>query len=161
MRKHIAIGIVGLALFANQAVAQTAAEQARILGDFQRSVVDYTQRDQCRDPLPEAVTAATPAPQIFTLPVAMVFRQLMARAIASPTGAAIAGTSATQHAVVLQPVPATELFAFPKVLSEALPLLPAPLEYRLIGNDLVIRDANADLIIAGLRDALGTLTTTR
>lgn len=36
--------------------------------------------------------------------------------------------------------------------------LPAPLEYRLIGNDLVIRDGEADVIVAVLRDALGTLT---
>jgi hypothetical protein len=33
------------------------------------------------------------------------------------------------------------------------------LEYRLIDNDLVIRDANADVIIAILRDALGVTTT--
>ena len=159
MRKAIAIGIIGLALFANHAVAQTAAEQARILGDFQRSVVDYSQRDQCLDPFPEAITAATPAPKVFTLPVAMVFRQVIARALAAPNGAVIAGTTAPHRAAILQPFPATELFDFPQVLSEALPLLPAPLEYRLISNDLVIRDANADVIIAVLRDALGTLTT--
>jgi hypothetical protein len=47
------------------------------------------------------------------------------------------------------------------MLSDALPLVPAPLEYRLIGNDLVIRDAAADLIVAVLRDAVGTIPTRR
>lgn len=159
MSKVIAIGMLGLALFSNGAAAQTAGEQARILGEFQGSVVDYTQRHKCLDMFPEAIDAATPAPKVFTLPVAMVFRQLIARAIAAPGGAAISGVGATHRATVLQPFPATELSDFPEILSEVLPLLPAPLEYRLIDNDLVIRDANADVIIAVLRDALGVITT--
>jgi hypothetical protein len=62
---------------------------------------------------------------------------------------------------VLQPFPATELYDFPPVLADALPGLPAPLEYRLVENDLVIRDANGDVIVAVLRDALGTHATIR
>jgi hypothetical protein len=57
--------------------------------------------------------------------------------------------------------PATELYDFPNRLDEVLPLLPAPLEYRLVDHDLVIRDAEADLIVAVLRDAVGTITTRR
>jgi hypothetical protein len=34
-----------------------------------------------------------------------------------------------------------------------------PLEYRLVFNDLVIRDARRDVIIAVLRDAFGAVTT--
>ena len=89
----------------------------------------------------------------------MVFRQLIARAIAAPAGVAISGVIPAHRATVLQPFPATELSDFPNILSEVLPLLPAPLEYRLIDNDLVIRDADADVIIAVLRDALGVTTT--
>ena len=62
---------------------------------------------------------------------------------------------------MLQPFPATELYDFPERLADALPALPAPLEYRLIGNDLVIRDTQADIIVAVLRDAVGTMTTRR
>jgi hypothetical protein len=98
-----------------------------------------------------AITAATPAPLIFTLPVAMVFRQLIAKELAVADRPGIGGVGTTHHAVVLQPFPANELYDFPK--------MPAPLEYRLIGNDLVIRDAGADVIIAALRDALGTVLT--
>jgi len=159
MRKTIAISMLGLALVSNGAAAQTAVEQSHILGEFQRSVVDYTQQHKCFELFPEALNAASPAPKIFTLPVAMVFRQLIARAVTIPDGPAINGTAASHRAVVLQPFPENELTAFPRVLNDALPSMPAPLEYRLIGNDLVIRDAAADVIVAVLRDALGAIPT--
>ena len=160
MRKAIAIGMLGVAIFSNRAAAQTAVEQAAILRDFQQSVVDYTQRHQCLAMFPEALNAASPAPKIFTLPVAMVFRQIIARVLAAPEQTAItAATRSPQHPAVLEPFPASELTDFPRILSDALPLLPAPLEYRLIGNDLVIRDAEGDIIVAVLRGALGAIAT--
>jgi hypothetical protein len=159
MTKAIAIGMLGLALAANTAAAQTAVEQAQILRDFQRSVVDYTERDECLL-FPEVTSAGAPAPRIFTLPVAMVFRQLIAQVLTAPDGAAI-GAPATHRATAMLPFPATELYDFPNRLDEVLPLLPAPLEYRLIDHDLVIRDTEADLIVAVLRDAVGTATTRR
>jgi hypothetical protein len=159
MKKAIAIGILGFALVSNRAAAQTAVEQAQILRDFERSVVEYTQRHQCLAMFPEALNAATPAPKIFTLPVAMVFRQKIAHVLAGGT-AAIGGVGAPSHrATILQPFPTNELYDFPLVLAEVLPGLPPPLEYRLIGNDLVIRDTAADVIVAVLRDALGSYTT--
>ena len=158
MRKTIALGILGLALVTNRAAAQTAVEQAQILRDFQRSVVDYTQRDTC---LVAETTAAMPAPKVFTLPVAVVFRQLIGNALAGPDGTVIGGVATTHRATVLQPIPAAELYDFPKRLSEVLPLLPAPLEYRLVDNDLVIRDVAADVIVAVLPHAVGTFTARR
>ena len=158
MRNAIAIGMLGLSLFAGRAAAQTVEEQARILREFQDSVADYTQRHKGLDMFPEALNATTPAPKVFTLPVAMVFRQLIARAVAT-SGAAIGGVHSAHRATVLQPFPTTELTDFPKILSDVLPALPAPLEYRLIDNDLVIRDAHGDVIIAVLRNALGIMTT--
>ena len=158
MKNAIATGILGLALFVNGAAAQTAGERARILRGFERSVDAYA-RHHCLTMFPEAINAATPARQIFTLPVAMVFRQLIAHAIAAPGGLAINGVTTTHRAAVLEPFPANELGDFPAALREALPRLPAPLEYRLVDNDLVIRDANGDLIIAVLRNALGATTT--
>ena len=157
MIKVILSGIVGLILAAAGAAAQTAGEQAQILRDFEQSVVDYA-RHPCLTMVPRSIGAGTAAPKIFTLPVAMVFRQRLAQAIAAP-GAAVGGVTAKHRAAVLQPFPATALPDLPKVVSDALPPLPLPLEYRLIDNDLAIRDANADLIIAVLRDALGVTTT--
>ncbi len=161
MKKAIAIGMLGLALISNRAAAQTAVEQAQILRDFERSVVEYTQRHHCLSMFPEALNAATPAPKIFTLPVAMVFRQTIARVLAGGD-AAIGGVGTPSHrAMVLQPFPTNELYDFPAVLADVLPELPATLEYRLIGNDLVIRDTVADVSVAVLRDAVGNATTVR
>ena len=161
MKKAIAIGLLGLALTSNRAAAQTAVEQAQILRDFERSVVEYTQRHQCLAMFPEALNAATPAPKIFTLPVAMVFRQLIAQTLADRAPAAIGGVGTPHRATVLQPFPTNELNDFPPVLRDALPPLAGTLEYRLIGDDLVIRDTGADVIVAVLRDAVGNATTVR
>ena len=132
MKTAIAIGLLGLALSGATANAQTAGEQARILRDFDRSVVEYSQHHKCLALFPEGVNAATPAPKIFTLPVAMLFRQKIAQAMAD-------------H----------------RELHDALPPLPDGLEYRLIGDDLALRDLNAGVTIAVLRDALGNYTTVR
>jgi hypothetical protein len=161
MKTAIAIGLLGLALTSNGAAAQTAVEQSQILRDFERSVVEYTQRHQCLVPFPEALDAATPAPKIFTLPVAMVFRQLIAQALADRAVAAIGGVGTPHRAVALQSFPTNELTDFPAAVRDALPPLPETLEYRLIGDDLVIRDTAGDLIVAVLRDAVGNVTTVR
>jgi len=158
MRKTIAIGMLGLALVSNSAAAQTAVEQAQILRDFNVSVVDYANRHRCLM-FPEANNVTPPAPKLFTLPVAMVVRQMIARAIAETDGPVIGGVGAAHRAIVMHPFPGAELSDFPRVLKDALPLLPAPLDYRLIGNDLVIRDADADLVVAVLRNALGAFPT--
>lgn len=115
MRNTIATGILGMALCASAAAAKTAGEPAQILRDFEQRVDDYA-RHHSLSLSPEAVTVAAHAAKIFTPPVAVVFRQLIAHALTP---------------------------------------LPAPFEYRLIDNDLVIRDANGDLIIAVLPDAAG------
>ena len=91
----------------------------------------------------------------------MVFRQLIAQALTAPSRCGDRRPSDPHRAVAMEPFPANELFDFPKPLDEVLPLLPAPLEYRLIDHDLVIRDADADVIVAVLRDALGATTTRR
>lgn len=120
--RTIAIALLALGLAHAGARAQTADEQARILRGFEQSVANYTLR-----------------PRIFTPPVAVVFRQMIARALAERDG-----------------VVAINGAAFPRVLEDALPRLPAPLEYRLIGHDLVVRDKEADIVVGVLRDAVGS-----
>ena len=126
MTRTIAAGMIGLALLCNTVNAQTTVERAQILRDFQDSVADYAQHHHCLSMFPTAMNATTPAPRIFTLPVAMVFRQLIARA-----------------------APDNE-----ETLIKALPALPVSLEYRLIGDDLVIHDTDANVTVAVLRDAV-------
>ena len=162
MRQAIAIGIVGLSLISTRAAAQTAVEQAQILRDFHASVATYAEHHKCLALFPEALNATTPAPKIFTLPVAMVFRQLIGQAMSGvESGAAIGGVGTTHRTPVLRSFPIASLYDFPRVLSEALPELPAPLEYRLLDNDLVIRDAETDIVVAVLRDATATAAVTR
>ena len=160
--RTIATALLALAL-AHGASAQTAYEKARILREFEERVADYTQQHKCLDMFPEAINAATPAPRIFTPAVAVVFRQEIARALAERDGVAtINGVGAFQHPGVLEPFPSAGLFDFPRVLQDALPPLPTPLEYRLIGHDLVVRDKEADIVVGVLRHAVGsTLTVIR
>ena len=150
--RTIAIGLLMIAFASGAATAQTAGEQAQIVRDFEQSLADYTQRHACLD----AIHVTAPAPKIFTLPVAMVFRQRIARALAAGDGvAAINGPGAYPHAHALKPFPANYLYDFPPVLADALPQLPPPLEYRLVGVDLVIRDKDGDIVIGVLRNAVG------
>jgi len=135
MRTAIAIGMIGFVLVSNRAAAQTAVERAQILRDFQQSVVDYSQQQDGLAMFPEAVTAAVPAPKVFTLPVAVVFRQLIAEAAIAHHGGDVA-----------------------KAVTDALPALPLTLQYRLSETDLEIRDTEGGVVVAVLKDAFGAIT---
>lgn len=155
MRTVIAISLLGLLICSASASAQTAAEQAAILRDFHRSVADYSERHRGLD-IAEAINAATPAPKIFTPPVAMVFRQLVAKALALPEAVPSIGAIRPMHlAEPMRPFPAGELADLPAALRSTLPELPASLEYRMAGSDLVIRDQRTNLVVDVLRDPLG------
>lgn len=149
--RTFAIGLLGIVLVQGSAAAQTPQEQERILRQFQQSVE----------------TAATIRdPQVFTLPVATVFRQVIARTLdEQPHASHLAGVGTAlplaYHPAASEPFPATELHEFPALLTRALPPLPPSLEYRLIGNDLVLRAVADDVIVAVLRDAVGRAVTTQ
>ena len=136
--RTIALGLRGIVLAQGNAAAQTVQEQTQIIRTFQDYVAGYSGPHHCLDLFHAAMTASTPAPRIFTPPVATVFRQLIARTLEG-------------H----------EVREFPALLARALPPLPARLEYRLIGSDLVLRDVEADLIVAVLRDAVGHVAIVR
>lgn len=150
--KTIAISLFGIFLIHGGASAQTTEEQDRILRLFQEKVT--------------TLAAAQPGPVVFTLPEATVFRQLIARTldeqthISHMTGVG-PGLPLDHHPAPLEPFPAAELHEFPAVLARALPALPHRLEYRLIGNDLVLRDAEGNVIVAVLRDAVGHVAAVR
>lgn len=136
MSKAIVIGMIGFALVANRAAAQTAVERAHILRDFQQSVVDYTLQHEHLVMFPEVTAAASPAPKLFTLPVAMVFRQVIAETVM--TRPAVDDTA----------------------IAESLPPLPASLHYRFNGNDLELRNRE-DGVVDVLRSAFSTAMTKR
>lgn len=147
----LAIGVLSIVLVPISVAAQTPQEQERILRTFQQSV--------------EAANT-TKDPHVFTLPVATVFRQVIAKALDEQPHASHlvgAGTASTlsHHPAVFEPFPATELHEFPALLARALPPLPPTFEYRLIGHDLVLRQVGDDLIVAVLRDAVGGVALSR
>jgi len=153
--RALAIGLLGIVLVTGTAFAQTPQEQARILAMFKQSVADYTVLNQCADPVPP----------IFTLPVATVFRQAIATALDESADVPQLGGAGTvlpldRHPAALEPFPAAHLHDFPPLLERALPALPPVLEYRLIGDDLVLRDVRDDVIVAVLRGAIGGVVTT-
>lgn len=149
MLRTLAIGLLGMMLAHGNVAAQTRQEQDKILRAFQVAVADTTQHQP-----------------IFTLPVATVFRQLIARALDEQVHASHMVSAGNKlplerHPVTFEPFPATELYEFPELLARALPPLPRALEYRLIGHDLVLRDVDGDVVVAVLRDAVGQVTTQR
>jgi len=149
--RTLAIGLLGIALVHGSVAAQTPQEQERILRTFQHSV---------------ETAVATKDPHVFTLPVATVFRQVIARTLeVPPHGSHLIGAGTglplAHHPAVFEPFPATELHEFPALLARTLPPLPSALEYRLIGNDLVLRAVEDDVIVAVLRDAVGGVALTR
>lgn len=144
--KTLAIGVLGILLIHGSAAAQTTQEQDRILRTFQENVT--------------TLDAAHPGPALFTLPVATVFRQVIARTLEEQTHVSHITSVGSDlplnhHPAILEPIPAAELHEFPAVLAQALPPLPRRLEYRMIGHDLVLRDAGGNVIVAVLRDAVG------
>ena len=154
--KTIAAGVIGLLFTTGIAAAQTAAEREAILRGFQQRAAEYSAQHHCLDMFPEALSASTPAPQLFTPPVAMVIRQLIAYALANvDTPTAMRGAGVPAHrARLLAPLPA-DATEIPPVLAKALPALPAGLEYRFVDNDLVLRDQAAGVIVGVLRNAVG------
>jgi len=137
--KTIAIGLLGIVLAQGNAAAQTVQEQTQIIRVFQDYVADYSGRQHCLDLSHAAMTASTPAPRIFTPPVATVFRQLIARTLNQPAHAtAMRATTPSlpleHHPVVFEPFPTNEFYDLPEVLANALPVLPAGIEYRLVKN---------------------------
>jgi hypothetical protein len=152
MLRILAIGALSIVLVPIGVAAQTPQEQERILRTFQQRV--------------EGITALAGDPQVFTLPVATVFRQVIARTLeGQPHGSHLIGAGTVlplaHHPAVFEPFPATQLHEFPALLARTLPPLPSALEYRLIGNDLVLRAVEDDVIVAVLRDAVGGVALTR
>jgi hypothetical protein len=166
MLRTLAIGLLGIVLVHGNVAAQTPQEQEKILRAFQMNVEDYTEQHNSFDLIPSAPAAATVAARIFTMPVATVFRQLIARTLDEQAHASHMVSAGNElplerHPVTFEPFPATELYEFPELLARALPPLPRTLEYRLIGHDLVLRDVDGDVIVAVLRDAVGQAATTQ
>ena len=124
--------------------------------------------EQKRKALQEVIVAARPDAKqgdLFTPPVADLFRRLMTSAMDGSDGKKV--RSSLQHA---EPGPATQtaqiavnrnypnrngqpLQSSPATLLQHLPMLPKGIEYRMVGTTLVLRDTEANIVVDYLPDA--------
>jgi hypothetical protein len=148
------IALVSFILIDGRAFAQTSVEQRAILRGFERSVAEYAaQFDWSTEQQMPAVEAA---PVIFTLPVSIVFRQLIATALGDSQIPTMSSPSRPRdHRLdVNATFPLADSTLPSQVVLDALPSLPARLEYRLVGGDLVLRDTQLNIVVAVLHDAI-------
>lgn len=145
------------------AIDHNAPSQAKL-----KPTKDVAQIEQRRRALRDVIVAARPNAKegdLFTPPVADLFRKLMAQAMdgsdgnkirrslqsAEPIAAAGAAQIAVNHDYPNQR--GQPLQSAPATLLQCLPVLPKGLEYRMVGNILVLRDAEANLVVDYLPNA--------
>ena len=148
------IAAIGVLVLATAARGQTSAEQRAITREFERTVFTAIEQFDCD------AGRVVPSDAIFTLPVSMVFRQLIATALGQPSAHVM---SAPRRANVVKlavcdPFPLDESSAVPAAITAVLPVLPPTLEYRFVGQDLVIRETHRDVVFGVLRDAIHDTT---
>jgi hypothetical protein len=95
---------------------------------------------------------------IFSPDVVLAFRQRIVAALSPAERLLLAGGEdgfdAAPPALVNEPLPAEWMAAAPPVVVFRLPELPAAIEYRFVGYDLVLWDTHADIVIDVLAEAL-------
>lgn len=146
----------------------------RDAGPKMKQTTDISQLHEQRKDLKRAIRAQRAAAKqgdIFTPPAAALFEKLLAQTFAGPDGPAI--RASLQHAEPLNRKEGSRKIkvngGFPNQLGEPLqsspakllanlPALPKDIEYRLVGRTLVLRDAQSNLIIDFLPDAVPAVT---
>lgn len=167
--------VVGFAQTASRAASPKARQDAAIVKDFNTRVTKYMdlrKKEAGKSPKPtnssdkledqrkqiaasiRVVRAAARQGDIFTPPIARYFRHQIAATLAGPQGKTI--RASLRHAEPLHGVavkvneryPSGEpLQSTPPSLLLNLPELPKELQYRIVGNDLVLHDTAPDIIV--------------
>jgi hypothetical protein len=173
-----------LALQSAAAAAQVpdTDDHAIALQAFNGNVERYVRlRDRLEEPLPAfderrdpwslmltrrylaaAIRSARPGARlgdVFTAPVSVAFRGLIRQAIydIDIEGLGDEDLQADDFVIDLmvhEPLPRWSLRTLPDVLLQRLPALPAGIEYRFVGEALVLWDAHAEILIDALPGAL-------
>lgn len=180
----LAVGIVLGALAACSATAQPPANpDAAVLQDFQKRLGAYValqrglQRDNAKqketvDPgdisVAENLLAAririvrkdAKQGNIFTPPIAGIFRRLMNPELQGREGREAKGTLKEDAPASVPLAPnvdypsAAALPTMPGNLLAVMPQLPEAVEYRIIGKTLIIRDVDANIIVDYIPNAI-------
>lgn len=179
----LTIGIVLATLAACSATAQPVNADAATLQDFQKRLGAYValQRGMQRDAVQQKETAdpskiniaenllaarirsvRKDAKQgdIFTPPIAAVFRRLMSPELQGQEGREAKGTlkedapASVPLAANIDYPSAAALPTMPGNLLAVLPQLPEAVEYRIIGKTLILRDVDANIIVDYIPNAI-------
>lgn len=139
-----------IAAFAGAAQAQTVIEQRAIARDFERRVWTSAEHFDC------SPDRAAKPDVIFTLPVAMVFRQLIHSVFDQQRMPMMSapGRASGAHLEVCAAFPLADSSLLLEDVAAVLPVLPPTLEYRLLGNDLIVRDIARNVVVGILRNAI-------
>jgi hypothetical protein len=153
--RTLIIASFGIAAFAAAAHAQTAIEQRAITRDFERRVWIAVEHFDC------SPARAEKPDVLFTMPVSMVFRQLIHAALDQQRMPMIGAPrrTAAAHLDVCDPFPFAESTPLLEDVAAVLPMLPSNLEYRFLGNDLIVRDIGRNMVFGVLREAIRPATT--
>jgi hypothetical protein len=145
------------------AIEHNAPSQAKL-----KPKTDIAELDRRRLALRRYMVAARPNAKqggLFTPPVADLFRKLMAQAMDGSDGNKIRRSLESAEPVAAAGAPqiavnkaypnekGQPLQSSPASLLQSLPVLPKGLEYRKVGNILVLRDAEANLVVDYLPNA--------
>jgi hypothetical protein len=184
MRWAMAILAVCSAMPQTAKASETVNQGAALLQDFQRRVGDYMKLhktvqsevhrlkptkspeaiEHYEHSLARGIRAARRGSRqgdIFTPEIAAEFRRLIDATMHGPQAGAI--RESLKHAEPLAPRPlrvngaypaATPLQSAPPSLLMNLPPLPAELEYRVVGQSLILRDIEANLIVDFIVNAI-------
>ena len=147
--RALLLAVIGLMVFTSGAHAQSAAEQRVLTREFERRVFSSIEQFDC------ASAGAARPDVIFTLQIAMVFRQVLATAVGQPQSPTLAPRQPDLAGLaVCDPFPLADSSALPDDVAALLPLLPTSLEYRLVGRDLVLRHIPLNVVFGALRNAV-------
>ena len=159
-------------------------QDALVIASFEDHVKEYSKlRDKAKSGIPaltptdsartinqhqrllaEAIRAARPEARqgdIFTPEISELFKRLLATTMHGPDATKIRASLHDAEPVSDVPLRVDEdyparlpLQSSPPSLLLNLPELPRELDYRIVGRDLVLRDAGADLIVDFIPDAI-------
>jgi hypothetical protein len=148
--RRFSIAVSAVIVFATSAGGQTLPEQRAISREFERTVFTAMERFDCES------GQAVPSDAIFTVPVSMVFRQLLATALGRPYAPGINAPRRPDagRLAECEPFPLSESSRVPPAVTAVLPVLPAALEYRFVGRDLVLRETRRNVVFGVLLDAI-------
>ena len=147
-------------------VKQYLSMEHNLPADKLKTTTDVAELERERQALRQAIAQARPDAKqgdLFTPDVAAAFRRLLGQTMSGPDGAKIRASLAHAEPNPGQGLAVNGIFpntggrplqSVPATLLKNLPVLPKGLDYRITGRTLALRDADANIVVDYLPDAL-------